>query len=114
MRIILRWIINALVLVGIAYYLPGIRMESFVAALIAALVLGLINAIVKPILIILTLPVNILTLGLFTFVINALMFWLTSSLVKGFVVADFASAFWGALLLTIVSWLLNSLFKDRD
>lgn len=112
MKIVIRWVLNALALMAIAYYLvPGISVQSFYSALLAALVLGLINAIIKPVLIILTLPVNILTLGLFTFVINALLFWFTSSIVKGFVVADFASAFWGALFMTIASWLLNMLFN---
>lgn len=114
MRLLIRWVLNALVLMGIAYYLvPGITIQSFLSALIAALVLGLINALIKPILIILTLPVNILTLGLFTFVINALLFWFASSLVPGFEVADFASAFWGALFMTIASWIISILF-NRD
>lgn len=112
MRFILRWIVNALALMGIAYYLvPGIKVESFFAALVAALVLGLINALIKPILVILTLPVNILTLGLFTLVINALLFWLAAQVVKGFSVADFAAAFWGALCLSIASWLAHMLFN---
>lgn len=111
MKILLKWLINALALLGIAYLLRGISVSSFYTALVAALVLGLINALVKPLLILLTLPVNILTLGLFTFVINALLFWFASTIVKGFVVADFAAAFWGALCLSIVSWLTHVLFE---
>lgn len=96
---------------GIAYYIvPGIHIDSFYAALVAALVLGFINVLIKPVLLLLTLPVNLLTLGLFTFVINALLFWFVSSVVKGLVVSDFAAAFWGALCLTIASWLTNFLF----
>lgn len=111
MFILLKWLINALALIGIAYLVRGINVSSFYAAMVAALVLGLINALVKPLLILLTLPVNILTLGLFTFVINALLFWFASTVVKGFSVADFAAAFWGALCLSIVSWLTNILLK---
>lgn len=110
MKLLLKWLINAGALLGIAYLLRGISVSSFYAALMAALVLGLINALVKPFLILLTLPVNILTLGLFTFVINALLFWFASTIVKGFVVADFAAAFWGALCMSIVSWLTYVLF----
>lgn len=114
MHLLLRWLINALAILGIAYYVPGISVSSFYAALIAALVLGIINALLRPILIILTLPVNILTLGLFTLVINALLFWLTSSIVKGFTVTDFKAAFIGALIMWLVSWLTNWLFKSAD
>jgi putative membrane protein len=114
MYLLLRWLINALAILGIAYYVPGISVSGFYAALIAALVLGIINALLRPILVILTLPVNILTLGLFTLVINALLFWLTSSIVKGFTVVDFKAAFIGALIMWLVSWLTNWLFKSAD
>lgn len=76
----------------------------------AALVIGLVNALIRPILLLLTLPVNIVTLGLFTLVINGLMFWLASSIVKGFTVTDFSAAFFGALVYWLVSWLVNGLF----
>ena len=112
MYLILRLIINALIILGLAYYLPGIAVESFYAALIIALLLGLLNAVIRPILILLTLPVTILTLGLFTLVINALLFWFVSTVVKGFDVAGFGPAFWGALLLSLVSWLTNSFIKS--
>jgi putative membrane protein len=111
MYLLLRWLINAIAILGIAYYVPGISVSGFYAALIAALVLGIINALLRPILILLTLPVNILTLGLFTLIINAVLFWLTSTIVKGFVVADFKAAFIGALIMWIISWLTNWLFK---
>ncbi|MEK7624935.1 MAG: phage holin family protein [Patescibacteria group bacterium] len=111
MKLLLKWLINALALLGIAYLIRGISVSSFYVALVAALVLGLINALVKPLLILLTLPVNILTVGLFTFVINALLFWFVSTVVKGFSVADFAAAFWGALCLSVVSWLTHILLK---
>ncbi len=111
MYILLRWLINALAIIGIAYYLPGVGVSGIYAALIAALILGIINAVLRPILVILTLPVNILTLGLFTLIINAFLFWFASTIVEGFVVADFAAAFWGALIMWLVSWLTNWLLK---
>ncbi len=112
MSLLLRWLFGALSLVLVAYLVPGIAVASFYSALIAALVLGLVNALVRPILLILTLPVNILTLGLFTLVINALMFWLASSIVKGFSVVGFWPAFWGALVMWLISWLLNGIFNS--
>lgn len=111
MRLLLRWLISAATLMLVAYYMPGISVQSFYAALIAALILGLINAIIRPLALLITLPVNILTLGLFTLVINGLMFWLASSIVKGFYVAGFWPAFWGALVMWIVGWVVNSLLK---
>lgn len=98
----------------IAYYIvPGIYLGSFATALLAAAVLGLVNLLIRPLIMILTLPVNIITLGLFTFVVNALMFWLASSFVPGFSVVDFAAAFWGALCMSIVSWLLQIILPRR-
>lgn len=111
MHLLIRWLINAVAILIMAYYLPGIAVSGFYAALLAALVLGIINALIRPLLIILTLPINILTLGLFTLVINALLFWFTSTIVKGFEVAGFWPAFWGALIMWLVSWLTNWVFK---
>ncbi|MBD3311296.1 MAG: phage holin family protein [Candidatus Magasanikbacteria bacterium] len=112
MKILLRWLVNTLALLGLAYYLPGIEVGGFYAALITALVLGLINALVRPLIILLTLPINVLTLGLFTLVINALLFWFVSTVVKGFEVAGFWPAFWGALIMSVVSWVLGMILKD--
>src|SRR3989344_2260467 len=106
MKLIVRWLISALALMLIAYYVPGIAVTSFYSALVAALILGLINALIRPFILLLTLPINIFTLGLFTLVINALMFWLASSIVKGFFVAGFWPAFWGALLVCVASWVV--------
>ena len=111
MTLLLRWLISALTLLLLAYYLPGIGVTGFYAALITALVLGLINALIRPLIILLTLPINILTLGLFTLVINALLFWFVSTIVKGFEVAGFWPAFWGALILSLASWLSGTLLK---
>ena len=111
MYILLRWLIHALAILAIAYFLPGIAVSGVYAALIAALILGIINALLRPLLIVLTLPVNILTLGLFTLIINALLFWFASTIVKGFDVADFKAAFFGALIMWLVSWFTNWLLK---
>jgi len=110
-KILLRWVINAGVLLLLAAYLPGIEVTGWYAALITALVLGLVNALIKPLLVVLTLPINILTLGLFTLVINAVLFWFVASFIEGFGVDGFWPAFWGALILSIVSWLLSGLLK---
>lgn len=114
MTLLIRWFLNAAALMVIAYYVvPGIHLGSFVTALLAAAVLGLVNLLIRPLIMILTLPVNIITLGLFTFVVNALMFWLASSFVPGFSVVDFAAAFWGALCMSIASWLLQIILSRR-
>ncbi len=113
MNLVLRWLISALSVVAAAYLVPGVRIASTWTALMAALIIGLVNALIRPLFILLTLPVNILTLGLFTLVINALMFWLASSIVKGFDVADFKAAFFGALVYWLVSWLVNGLFGTK-
>ncbi|MEK7083681.1 MAG: phage holin family protein [Patescibacteria group bacterium] len=114
MRLFLRWAVNAGTLLLLAYYLPGISVSGWYAAFIAALVLGLVNAIIRPVLLFFTLPLNILTLGLLTFVINALLFWFVASFIDGFDVAGFWPAFWGALVMSVVGWLTSSfLSKDR-
>jgi len=100
---LLRWIINALILMVITYFVPGVVVASFYYALVIVIVLGLINALIRPLIILLTLPINIMSLGLFTFVINALMFWLAASVLDGFVVFDFWSAFLGALIYAVLS-----------
>jgi putative membrane protein len=105
-----RWLLNAGALLLVAYLYPGVQVNDFVAALIAALVLGLVNAVVRPLLVLLTLPVTLLTLGLFLFVINALLFWLVAELVKGFAVSGFGGALIGSILYSLItlvtSWLL--------
>lgn len=113
MYILIRWLISALTLMAIAYYLPGVIVSGFYAALVTAIILGLLNAVIKPIIVFFTLPINLLTLGLFAFVINALLFWFASTIVKGFEVAGFWPAFWGALIMTLVSWLVNFLLRNN-
>lgn len=110
MRLILLWILNAVALLAVAWLLPtSIHVASFGSALLAALILGLVNALVRPVLLVLTLPVTLLTLGLFIFVLNGLMFWLAGSLIEGFVVAGFWPAVFGSMVYSVVSWALTGL-----
>ena len=109
MRLLLVWLINTLSLMAVAYLMPSISVSSFWAALVASLILGLVNAVIRPILIILTLPATILTLGLFIFVINGLLFWFVGSFIQGFVVAGFWWGVAGAIAYSIVSWALSAL-----
>lgn len=109
MILLLVWILNAVSLLVVAYLLPGISVASFGSAMIAALVLGLLNTIVKPVLMFLTLPITIVTLGLFLIVINALVFWFAGSILKGFEVAGFGWALIGAIVYSVVSSLLARL-----
>jgi putative membrane protein len=109
MRILLVWLMNALALIAVAYLVPSITVRSFTAALVAALLLGLVNAVVRPILIVLTLPATILTLGLFIFVLNGLLFWFVGSFVRGFEVQGFWAGLIGSILFSIVSWMLSAL-----
>ena len=109
MRLLILWLINALALLAVPYLLHSVRVDSFGAALIAALILGFVNTLVRPVLVVLTLPVTVLTLGLFILVINGLMFWVVAQLVGGFHVGGFWSAVGGALLYSIVSWALSTL-----
>ena len=109
MKLLLVWLVNAVALVAVAYLVPGIAVLDFLTALIAALVLGLVNAVIRPILILLTLPATLLTLGLFIFVINGLLFWLVGSFIAGFTVSGFWPGLFGAIAYSIVSWLLSAL-----
>jgi putative membrane protein len=111
---IIRLLVNAVALIIVAYFLPGVHVASYTAAIVAALVLGIANAVIRPILFVLTLPAVILTLGLFTFVINAIVFYLVAHLHIGLTVDSFWSAFLGALVLSIVSFLLSSLLKGTE
>jgi putative membrane protein len=110
MRLLLIWLINTIALFVLPLILQSVQIDSFTTALVAALVLGLINTLIRPILIFLTFPVTVLTLGLFILVVNGLMFWAASDLVQGFQVAGFYSAVLGALLYSVISWLLSAIF----
>lgn len=115
MRLLAVWIINAASLFLVGSVISGIELGGFGSAMIAALVLGLVNTLIRPILVILTLPVTLLTLGLFIFVINALLFLFVGNLLSGFVVQGFGAALLGSILYSVISWALSSLLLgDRD
>jgi putative membrane protein len=109
LRLLVVWLINTAALAAVAYLMPSVSITSAGAALAAALVLGLVNTLIRPLLVLLTLPVTVLTLGLFIFVINGLLFWAVGSLVPGFDVAGFWSGVFGAIIFSLVSWLLSAL-----
>jgi putative membrane protein len=111
---LIRLIVNAVALVIVAYFLPGVSVTGPIGALIAAFVLGIVNAILRPILIILTLPIQVVTLGLFTFIINGLLFYWVGHWGIGLIVDGFWPAFWGAIVLGIVSFLLSLLLRGVD
>ena len=113
LKLLIVWLINAAALMAVAYLLPGIAVESFLTALVAALILGLVNAVIRPILILLTLPVTLLTLGLFIFVINGLLFWFVGSFIAGFVVSGFWWGVFGAVAYSILSWALSALLPGN-
>ena len=114
MRLLAIWLINALALLAIPYLMHSVPIDSFGTALLVALVLGLVNTILRPVLLVLTLPVTMLTMGLFIFVINGLLFWAVANVVDGFHVAGFWAAVGGALLYSVISWTLSTLlFQQR-
>lgn len=112
MKIIITWLLSALAIGISAWLIPGAEISSFGAALLAALILGAVNAVIRPLLIILTLPINILTLGLFTLVINAGMVALVAAMLPGFSIANFWVAVLFSVVLSVVAWILNSAIKD--
>jgi putative membrane protein len=112
MKLLANWLLSAAALLVVAQIYSGVEVNSFSAALIAALVIGLLNSIVRPILVVLTLPVTVLTLGLFLFVINALMFWWAASLLDGFQVQGFTAALIGSLLYTLLGVVIESALEQ--
>ena len=110
---LMKWLINAISLVVVVHVVSGIRTDRWETTVVAALVLGLLNAFLRPLLMLLALPVNLLTLGLFTFVVNGFIFYLAAWLVSGFMVAGFWSAFLGALVFSIISFLLSMLINPE-
>ncbi len=113
MGFLVRVLVNALAILFAAAIVPGIEIRGVLSALGAGLVLGLVNAVVRPVLLVLTLPLTLVTLGLFLFVLNGLCLWLTSALVKGFEVHGFWPAIFGALIVSLVSWLLTAFLSDQ-
>jgi putative membrane protein len=113
MRLLLRLLLNGVALLIAAWLIPGLYIATPVAAIVAGIVLGFVNAIVRPVLVLLTLPFTLLTLGLFIFVVNAICLALTAWLVPGFSISGFGSALLGALVVSVVSWLLSALLVDE-
>jgi len=111
MKSIFKWLVYAAVLLLIGRFVPGIEITGLYAALVTVVLLALVNTVIKPLIVVLTLPVNVLTLGLFTFVINALMFWFVATIVGGFSVGGFVPAFIGAFIMTLVAWMVNMFLK---
>lgn len=112
MKFIIKCLISSVTLIVVAYFIPGISFDSFLTVLITALILGIINAIIRPIILLFTIPINIITLGLFTFIINAFMLWLVHLLVSGFHITNFTTAIWAALIYWLINWIMNLLFID--
>lgn len=113
MGLLFRWVVNALGLVFVSWLFDGIQVDGVGWAFIAALILGIFNALVRPVLILLTLPITVVTMGLFILVINALMLWLTGALLAGFHVQGFWTAVGGALVLSLISFGVNALVGER-
>ena len=115
MKLLVVWVLNALALLAVAYLMPSIHVSGLSSALFAATVIGLVNMLIKPLLVLLTLPVTILTLGLFILVINGVLFYLVSHVLKGFEVQSLMAGILGALLYSIISWVLTALvLGDKD
>ena len=114
MRFLLRLLLNGLAIMVAAWFVPGVRLAGAVPAIVAGIILGFVNALVRPVLLLLTLPFTLLTLGLFIFIVNAVCFALTAALVPGFDLSGFFAAFFGALVVTMVSWLLNAVLADNS
>jgi len=112
--LLLRIVVNAVALIVVALLVPGVHVGSFFGAVVSALVLGVVNAVIKPVLVLLALPLEILTIGLFTFVINAALFYFVGRLGIGLTVDGFGAAFIGAIVLSIVSWVLSSFLNAAE
>mgnify|MGYP001480119895 CR=1 FL=1 len=111
--VLIKWVINSLAILIVTYIVKGIEIASPITVIVAAFVLGIINAFLRPFIILITLPINIFTLGVFTFFINGFLFYMVSKIVKGFVVTGFWPAFFGALLFSIISFLLSLLINKE-
>lgn len=113
MEILFAWLINAISLLVLPYVVPAVSIKGFATALVAALVIGLLNALVRPVLVVLTLPINVLTLGLFILVINGAMFWLAAHFLEDFSVRSFGWAIVGAVVYSLISWATSTLLLRR-
>ena len=111
---IVKWLVAALAIFVVGNYLPGVHVPDFMTALWVALVLGIVNTLIRPIVLFITLPINLLTLGLFTFVLNGFMFWLTTKVVHGFIIESFWTAVLAALIVSVIKTVLDRLFLGKD
>ncbi len=114
MKLLIVWILNALALIAVAYFVPNIYVASFLTALIAALVIGLVNMLIKPIFVLLTLPITLLTLGLFIFIINGLLFYGVGNWLQGFEVKTLLAGIIGAAVYSVLSWMLAAIIIDNN
>lgn len=114
MKLLAGWLLNALALLGVAYLVPDIHVQNLLIAAIAAFVIGLANMLIKPILVIFTLPVTILTLGLFIFIINGILFWGVGHFLQGFEVKTLLAGIIGAFVYSVISWILSAALIDKD
>ncbi|MGZ8270647.1 MAG: phage holin family protein [Methylophilus sp.] len=114
MKLLVTWILNALALLAVAYLIPNINVANIWIALIAAVVIGLANVLIKPILVILTLPITLITLGLFIFVINGVLFWVVGHFLQGFEVRTLLAGIVGAVAYSVISWILSAIVLDKD
>ncbi len=112
MKLVLSWVLNALALLAVAYLLPNIHVASFLSALLASFIIGLVNVLIRPLLILLTLPITVLTLGLFILVINGVLFYVVGQSLQGFHVDTLMAGVLGAVLYSVFSWLLTALLID--
>ena len=112
MRFLLRLLLNGIAIIVAAWFIPGVTLTGIVPALFAGAILGFVNALIRPILLLLTLPFTLITLGLFIFVVNAICFALTAAIVPGFEISGFFAALFGAIVVSLVSWVLNAMLTD--
>lgn len=113
-KLLIVWVLNAVALMAVAYVVPGIQVASFTTALLTAVVIGLVNMQIKPLLVLLTLPITVLTLGLFLLVINGLLFWLVGHLLQGFSVSTVMAGIIGALVYSVITWMFDAIVLDKD
>ena len=114
MAFLARLLLNGIAIIVAAWLIPGLHVTGTVSALVAGILLAVVNALVRPVLLLLTLPLTLVTLGLFIFVVNAICLWLTAALVPGFSISGFWSAIFGALVVSVVSWMLSGVFVRSD
>lgn len=114
MKIILHWLILTLAILAVPYAVKGIGVDNIIVAIIVAAVLGFINTVIKPIINILALPINLITFGLFSLVLNGLFFWFTAKIINGFDVVNFSAAFWGAFIVSVLNWLGSKFIPQKD